>query len=183
MEILLFLLLVLVLIVVFIIGVYNTLVKLRNKVKESWAQVAVMLKRRFDLIPNLVETVKGYATHEKSTLDAVISARNNYADAKTVKDQISSSNQLTQTLGKLFALSEAYPDLKANQNFLRLQEDLTDTENQISSVRSIYNNVVTLYNNKVQQFPSNIIANMFKFTLAEFFEIDETEKETPKVEF
>jgi len=183
MEALIIILIIVALLILIMIGMYNGLVTLRNKVKESWAQVDVMLKRRSDLIPNLIETVKGYATHEKTTLDAVIQARSNFDSAKSVKDEIAASNELTQTLGKLFALSEAYPDLKANQNFLRLQEDLADTENKIATTREVYNGSVNVYNNKVEQFPSNIVAGMFKFVVSEFFNIPETEKEVPKVQF
>lgn len=183
MEVLIILLIVLALIVAFGVGMYNALVSFRNRVKQGWAQIDVMLKRRSDLIPNLVETVKGYASHEKETLDAVIKARSNFDSAKSVKEEMDASNQLTQTLGKLFALSESYPDLKANQNFLRLQEDLSDTENKIATARGSYNGVVTVYNNKVEQFPSSIVASMFKFEIAEFFNIPEEEKEVPVVKF
>ena len=183
MDILIIALIIIGIVAILMISFYNALVALRNRVKEAWAQIDVMLKRRSDLIPNLVETVKGYATHEKETLDAVISARSNFTNAKSVKEEIDASNQLTQTLGKLFALSEAYPDLKANQNFLQLQNDLSDTENKISTVRESYNNIVTRYNNKVEQFPSSIVASMFKFQNAEFFSIPETEKEVPVVKF
>ena len=183
MDILIIALIIVGIVAILLISFYNSLVALRNRVKEAWAQIDVMLKRRSDLIPNLVETVKGYASHEKETLDAVISARSNFTNAKNVKEEIDASNELTQTLGKLFALSEAYPDLKANQNFLQLQNDLSDTENKISAVRESYNNIVTRYNNKVEQFPSSIVASMFKFVMAEFFSIPETEKEVPVVKF
>ena len=158
---------VIILLVFYGIGVYNKLVNSRNKVKDQWAQIDVQLKRRADLIPNLVETVKGYAKHEKNTLTEVIEA----------------NNQLTGALNKLFALSESYPELKANQNFISLQNDLKDTEDKISYARQFYNDTVLTYNNLVQMFPSNIVANMFKFEVYEFFKIEEKEKEVPKVSF
>ena len=165
------------------IGVYNKLVNSRNKVKDQWAQIDVQLKRRADLIPNLVETVKGYAKHEKNTLTEVIEARNKFVSAGSINEEIEANNQLTGALNKLFALSESYPELKANQNFISLQNDLKDTEDKISYARQFYNDTVLTYNNLVQMFPSNIIANMFKFEVYEFFKIEEKEKEVPKVSF
>ena len=174
---------VIILLVFYGIGVYNKLVNSRNKVKDQWAQIDVQLKRRADLIPNLVETVKGYAKHEKNTLTEVIEARNNFVSAGSINEEIEANNQLTGALNKLFALSESYPELKANQNFISLQNDLKDTEDKISYARQFYNDTVLTYNNLVQMFPSNIVANMFKFEVYEFFKIEEKEKEVPKVSF
>lgn len=174
---------VIILLVFYGIGVYNKLVNSRNKVKDQWAQIDVQLKRRADLIPNLVETVKGYAKHEKNTLTEVIEARNKFVSAGSINEEIKANNQLTGALNKLFALSESYPELKANQNFISLQNDLKDTEDKISYARQFYNDTVLTYNNLVQMFPSNIIANMFKFEVYEFFKIEEKEKEVPKVSF
>ena len=170
-------------IVLWCISTYNSLVKLRNKAQTAWAQVDVVLKRRADLIPNLVETVKGYAKHEKETLQAVIAARNNYTNASTVEEQIETSNQLTQAIGRLFAVAEAYPDLKANENFKNLQNQLEETENKISYSRQFYNDTVLMYNNKCETFPSNIFANAFGFKQAEFFKAQEGTETVPKVEF
>lgn len=174
---------VIILLVFYGIGVYNKLVNSRNKVKDQWAQIDVQLKRRADLIPNLVETVKGYTKHEKNTLTEVIEARNKFVSAGSINEEIEANNQLTGALNKLFALSESYPELKANQNFISLQNDLKDTEDKISYARQFYNDTVLTYNNLVQMFPSNIIANMFKFEVYEFFKIEEKEKEVPKVSF
>ncbi len=164
-------------------GVYNKLVVLRNKKDDQWSQIDVQLKRRSDLIPNLVETVKGYVKHEEGTLEAVIKARNSMVSAKTPEDEIKADGELTGALNKLFALSEAYPDLKANTNFIELQKELKETEDKISYARQFYNDAVLSYNNKVQMVPSNIIASIAKFEKAVFFEATETEKETPKVSF
>lgn len=174
---------VIILLIFYGIGVYNKLVNSRNKVKDQWAQIDVQLKRRADLIPNLVETVKGYAKHEKNTLAEVVEARNKFVSAGSINEEIEANNQLTGALNKLFALSESYPELKANQNFISLQNDLKDTEDKISYARQFYNDTVLTYNNLVQMFPSNIIANMFKFEVYEFFKIEEKEKEVPKVSF
>ena len=174
---------VIILLIFYGIGVYNKLVNSRNKVKDQWAQIDVQLKRRADLLPNLVETVKGYAKHEKNTLAEVIEARNKFVSAGSINEEIEANNQLTGALNKLFALSESYPELKANQNFISLQNDLKDTEDKISYARQFYNDTVLTYNNLVQMFPSNIIANMFKFEVYEFFKIEEKEKEVPKVSF
>ena len=174
---------VIILLIFYGIGVYNKLVNSRNKVKDQWAQIDVQLKRRADLIPNLVETVKGYAKHEKNTLAEVIEARNKFVSAGSINEEIEANNQLTGALNKLFALSESYPELKANQNFISLQNDLKDTEDKISYARQFYNDTVLTYNNLVQMFPSNIIANMFKFEVYEFFKIEEKEKEVQKVSF
>ena len=163
---------------------YNSLVRRRNRVKESWAQIDVQLKRRYDLIPNLVETVKGYASHEKETLENVIKARNMAVNAGTVGEQAQAENMLTGALKSIFALSEAYPDLKANQNFLGLQEELSSTENKIGFARQHYNDEVRGFNTKIQVVPTNIVANMFGFKEAEYFELeDEAAREAPKGEF
>ncbi len=165
------------------VTVYNVLVTLRNKVKDQWAQIDVQLKRRSDLIPNLVESVKGYAKHEKETLENVIKARNNFVDASNKQSEMEANNQITQALGKLFALAESYPDLKANQNFLSIQADLRDTEDKISYARQFYNDSVLMLNNKVEMFPSNIVAGIHKFNKEAFFEINEKEREVVKVQF
>ena len=170
-------------IVLFVINTYNTLVGLRNKVKDQWAQIDVQLKRRFDLIPNLVETVKGYAKHEGSTLEAVVKARNTYLSASTPEAQMKADGELTQAITKLFALSEAYPELKANENFKQLQSELTSTEDKISYARQFYNDIVMKYNNKIEMFPSNIVAGMFKFKAQAFFEVNEEERQNVKVQF
>lgn len=151
-------------------GMYNGLVKLRNKVESAWAQIDVQLRRRFDLIPNLVETVKGYAAHERETLDAVVTARNAGMNASGPNEQAAADNMLTGALKSVFALSEAYPDLKANQNFLNLQEELTSSEDRISYARQFYNDTVNRYNTKIQTFPSALIAGMFHFSEREYFE-------------
>jgi LemA protein len=177
-------LVVVVLLVLLFIGIYNGLVRARNQVENAWSQIDVQLKRRIDLIPNLVETVKGYAAHEKSTLDAVINARNAaIAAPATPAGQAAADNQLTGALRQLFALSEAYPDLKANQNFLALQEELTATEGRVAYARQFYNDSVLSYNNKLQAFPSVLVANMFNFTTSDYFEAEPEAREVPKVQF
>ena len=175
-----------VLIGLFFIITYNGLVRLRNQVKNAWAQIDVQLKRRHDLIPNLVETVKGYASHERETLDAVTTARNlaQGAVGKGVGAQSKAEGALSGALSRLLAVVENYPDLKANQNFLALQEELTSTENKIAFSRQFYNDSVLTYNNKTQMFPSNIIAGMTGFKEGEFFEVEApAEREVPKVSF
>ncbi len=167
----------------YVISVYNKLINARNKVENQFSQVEIQLKRRADLIPNLVETVKGYAKHEKGTFEAVIEARNKAVNAGTVNEKIEANNELTGALNKLFALAEAYPELKANENFLALQNDLKDTEDKITYARQFYNDSAMSFNNLVQMFPSNIIANMFGFKKFEYFKAEEKEKEVPKVEF
>ncbi|HQK92664.1 MAG TPA: LemA family protein [Armatimonadota bacterium] len=162
-----------------IILMYNGLITLRGRAENAWSQIDVQLRRRYDLIPNLVETVKGYAKHESQTLEAVIAARNTAMNASTVGEQAVAENALTQTLRSLFALSEAYPDLKANQNFLALQEELSGTESMIARSRQFYNDCTMDYNNKIQMFPHSILANMFHFTEREFFKIDEPEARGP----
>ena len=172
-----------VLLVLWYFKTYNSLITLRNRKDDQFSQIDVQLKRRADLIPNLVETVKGYAKHESETLENVIKARNAYASATTTNDKVKASGEITSALNKLFALAESYPDLKANQNFMSLQNDLKDTEDKISMARQFYNDTVLTYNNKVEKVPSNIVANMFGFKKGEFFQIDESEKEAPKVSF
>jgi LemA protein len=166
------------------IFVYNGLVRLRNAVKNAWAQIDVQLKRRYDLIPNLVETVKGYAGHEKETLERVVQARQRGIDASTVKDQQEAENMITGALRQIFALSEAYPNLKANENFLALQEELASTENKIGFARQYYNDAVQEFNTRQEMFPANLVASMLGFQPAEFFEMeDATQREAPKVKF
>ena len=173
-----------VVLVLFIIGLYNNLVHLKMRVKNAWAQIDTQLKRRFDLIPNLVETVKGYMAHEKNTLTSVVEARNSFATAQTVEDKSQANNQLTTTLKSLFALSEAYPDLKANENFTALQEELTGTEDKIAYARQFYNDTVQMYNTALMSFPQNIFAKLFGFKEESFFEItNNVEKEAVKVSF
>lgn len=177
------LIIVLVLIVLWAISVYNSLVALRNRVKDQWAQIDVQLKRRFDLIPNLVETVKGYTKHESETLEAVIKARNTYVSATVPEEQMKADGELTKAISKLFALTESYPDLKANTNFQALQQELTETESKIAAARQFYNDTVMVYNNKVSMVPSNIIASLFKFNKEAFFEANETERQNVQVKF
>ena len=177
------LIIVVVLIVFWAISVYNKLIALRNRVKDQWAQIDVQLKRRFDLIPNLVETVKGYTKHESETLEAVIKARNTYVSATLPEDQMKADGELTKAISKLFALTESYPELKANTNFQALQQELTETESKIASARQFYNDTVMVYNNKVAMVPSNIIASLFKFEKEAFFEANETERQNVQVKF
>ena len=172
-----------ILIVFWAISVYNKLVVLRNRVKDQWAQIDVQLKRRFDLIPNLVETVKGYTKHESETLEAVIKARNTYVSATLPEDQMKADGELTKAISKLFALTESYPELKANTNFQALQQELTETESKIASARQFYNDTVMVYNNKVDMVPSNIIASLFRFEKEAFFEANETERQNVQVKF
>ncbi len=172
-----------VILIFYVIATYNGLVSLRNKKDDQWSQIDVVLKRRADLIPNLVETVKGYAKHEKETFEEVIKARNTYVAASTPEEEMKASGEVTSALNKLFALAEAYPDLKANENFKSLQNDLKDTEDKISYSRQFYNDSVLMYNNKVQMFPSNIIANIFNFKKGAFFEATEADKKAPEVKF
>ena len=174
---------VVVIILIYFIATYNGLVNLKNKVKDGWAQIDVLLKRRNDLIPNLVETVKGYAKHEQSTLTEVINARNKAVNAGNKEEEMQAASELTKALGNLFALSESYPDLKANTNFLDLQNNLKETEDKISYARQFYNDNVMAYKNKLEMFPSNIVASMFGFKPEAFFEATSEEKETPKVQF
>ncbi|MFN2443021.1 MAG: LemA family protein [Thermoanaerobaculia bacterium] len=164
----------------FLVGMYNTLVRARNEVKNAWSQIDVQLNRRHDLIPNLVETVKGYMTHERETLEAVTAARQQAINITgDVEAKAKAENQLSQTLRSLFAVSEAYPDLKANQNFLALQEELASTENKIAFSRQYYNDSVLNLNNKIEMFPTNIFANMFNFVKEKFFEVETVEARKP----
>jgi LemA protein len=163
--------------IVFIV-IYNGLVSLRQQVKNAWSQIDVQLKRRYDLIPNLVETAKGYIKHERETLEAVTKARQMAIDAKGVAEQAKAENMLTSTLRSLFAVSENYPDLKANQNMLALQEELASTENKIAFARQFYNDSVMKYNTKIQTVPSNVVAGMFSFREEEFFEIEDAAERT-----
>ncbi|NYB52967.1 MAG: LemA family protein [Methanobacteriaceae archaeon] len=179
----LIILLILILVVGGFIYLYNSLVQSRNRVKNAWSQIDVQLNRRADLIPNLVETVKGYAKHEKTVFEKVTEARAGLMNAKTVRETAEANNILTDTLKSLFAVAENYPDLKANQNFLELQGQLEETENKIAYSRQFYNDTVLMYNNKCQMVPSNIIASIFKFQEAEYFEMEESKREVPKVEF
>ena len=183
--VLIIILAVVIVIALYFVGAYNGLVKLRNKVRDQWAQIEVVLKRRADLIPNLVETVKGYVGHEKETLEAVVNARNKAISATTPEDEMKASGELTKALGRFLALSEAYPDLKANTNFLELQTELRDTEDKITYSRQFYNDSVLAYRNKIEMFPTNIIASMFGFKESDavFFETDEKDKEVPQVKF
>lgn len=170
--------------VIWLIGIYNALVRLRNQVKNAWSQIDVQLKRRHDLIPNLIETVKGYMKHERETLEKITEYRSQAMNANTVGEKAKAEGLLGGALGQLQVAFEAYPDLKANQNFLSLQEELTSTENKISYARQSYNDQVMFFNNKIQMFPSNIVAGMFNFNEEEFFELeDPSEKAVPKVEF
>jgi LemA protein len=163
------------LILIFIV-IYNGLVAARNETKNSWSQIDVQLKRRHDLIPNLVETAKGYMKHEAQTLEAVVRARQMAVDAKSVGDHARAENALTQSLRSLFAVSENYPDLKANQNMLQLQEELVSTENRIGFARQAYNDAVLRYNTKIEQIPGSLFAGMFGFEQAEFFEVEDPQE-------
>ena len=174
---------VVVVIALYLVSTYNVLVKLRNAVKDQWAQIDVLLKRRADLIPNLVETVKGYTKHESETLEAVINARNKAVSATTTEEEMKANGELSGALSRLFALAESYPDLKANTNFMDLQNNLKETEDKIAYARQFYNDSVLKYKNKLEVFPSNIVASIFGFKPEPFFEANETERETPKVEF
>lgn len=175
---------IIVVIVFYLVSIYNSLIGLRNRVKNAWSQIDVQLKRRHDLIPNLIETVKGYMTHERQIMENITRYRSQAMEANTVGEKAQAEGLLSGALGQLRVQVENYPDLKANQNFLALQEELTSTENKISFARQAYNDQVLFYNNKIQMFPSNIVAGMFSFKEEEFFEIeDQKEKEVPKVSF
>jgi LemA protein len=168
----------------FFVSIYNSLVGLRNRVKNAFSQIDVQLKRRHDLIPNLIETVKGYMTHERQIMENITKYRSQAMGANTVGEKATAEGLLSGALGQLRVQVENYPDLKANQNFLALQEELTSTENKISYARQAYNDQVLFFNNKIQMFPSNIVAGMFSFKAEEFFEVeDQKEKEVPKVSF
>lgn len=171
-------------VIAFALFAYNSLVKHRNQVKEAWSDIDVQLKRRHNLIPNLVETVKGYATHERSTLDSVTQARSQAMSASSPQEHAKAENMLSETLKSLFAVSEQYPDLKANTNFLELQRELSDTENKIQASRRFYNTTVRDYNTAIESVPTNILAALFSFKPTEFFELEnEAEKAVPKVSF
>lgn len=172
-----------VLLIVWLIGSYNRLVRLRNRVEAAWSQIEVQLKRRHDLIPNLVETVKGYAAHERETLERVIQARNQAVQATGVEDQAQAENFLTSALRQVFALAEAYPDLKANENFLALQEELTATEGRIAFSRQFYNEQVLAYDNALETFPSNLVGGAFNFEPKEYFEVEEAGRDAVRVDF
>ena len=174
---------VIVLLAIILMVLYNGLVKLRNRIENAWAQIDVQLKRRYDLIPNLVETVKGYASHERETLEAVTQARNMAVNATGPQAQAQAENVLSGALKSLFAVSEAYPDLKANQNFLNLQEELTGTEGRIAYARQFYNDSVFKYNTKIQTFPAVLIAGMFRFTAREYFEAEDEARGPVQVSF
>ena len=177
-------LIIIVLLVVFVISLYNTLVQLRLKVKNAWSQIDVQLQRRFDLIPNLLETVKGYMKHEEDVLTKVTELRTSWAKASTVSEKSELNNELSGALKTIMAVSENYPDLKANQNFSELQEELQNTENKIAFSRQLYNDTVARYNTKLEVFPSNIIASMFHFEASEFFKVDSEEaKKNVKISF
>ena len=184
MWVLIILLVVVGLIVIALVTLYNRLVQNRNRVDNAWAQVEVQLKRRWDLIPNLVETVKGYAAHERGTFEAVTEARAAAQRAGTTDERAQAEGILGQALGRLFAVAEAYPELQADENFRQLQSDLNDTENRIAVSRQVFNDTVLTYNNAVQTFPAVVIANWFKFTPREFFEVEEAaQREAPRVDF
>ena len=181
--VLIILIVVAVLVALYVIVTYNGLVRLRNRIQNAWAQIDVQLRRRYDLIPNLVETVKGYAAHEKGTFEAVTQARANAINAQGPAAQAQAENMISGALKSLFAVSEAYPDLKANQNFLSLQEELSGTEGRISYARQYYNDAVLRLNTKIQSFPSNILAGMFGFKEHEYFEADDTSRGPVSVQF
>ena len=166
-----------------IIGMYNGLIRLKNRVEEAWSDIDVQLKRRYDLIPNLINTVKGYAAHEREVFEKVTLARTQAMNAGSTKDKAEAENALSGTLKTLFAVSENYPELKANQNFLELQRELTDTEDKIMAARRFYNGNVRDFNTKIEVFPTNIFAGMLNFTKRDFFEAGEGERENVKVEF
>lgn len=176
-------LIIIIIIAIVLVKIYNDLVNLKNRVKNGYSQIDVQLKRRTDLIPNLIETVKGYAAHEKGVFEEVTKARSNIMNATSVKEASEANNQLTGALKSLFAVAENYPELKANENFVQLQNELTETEDKISYSRQFYNDTVLMYNNKCEQFPSNIIANAFNFNEADFFEAASGDREAPKVQF
>ncbi len=166
-----------------LIGLYNRLVTLRNRVENAWSQIDVQLRRRYDLIPNLVETVKGYATHERETFEKVTEARTRAIGAQTVGEQSQAENMLSETLKSLFAVAEAYPELKANENFMMLQEELSGTESKIAYARQFYNDSVMTYNTAIQRFPANLLAGLLGFTEREYFEIELEAREPVEVSF
>ena len=172
-----------VLLVLYVIVQYNGLVRLRNRIENAWSQIGVQLQRRYDLIPNLVETVKGYASHEKGVLESVTQARAAAINAEGPADQARAENMITGALKSLFAVAEAYPDLKANENFAQLQEELSSTEGRIAYARQFYNDAVQSYNTKIQSFPSNLIAGPFGFKEREYFEADDDSRGPVRVDF
>ena len=177
-------LVILVVAILFFVGIFNALIQLRNRVKNAWSQIDVQLKRRYDLIPNLIETVKGYMQHERQTLENITNARSRAMNASSVGDKSKAEGALTDAISKFLLVVENYPQLKANQNFLALQEELSSTENKIAFARQAYNDEVLSYNNKIQMFPSNVIAGTFNFKEEEFFEVgEEKERQAPKVSF
>ena len=178
-----FVLIIIAVIVAWIIVTYNNLVQARNKVRNSFAQVDTQLQRRFDLIPNLVETVKGYSLHENNVLEKITSARSGYMNAQTAGEKMEADNQLTSTLKTLFAVAENYPELKANTNFLHLQDELRATEDKVAFSRQFFNDSVTMYNNSLQSFPSNIIAKLFGFQEEGLFKTEDAARVAPKVQF
>jgi LemA protein len=178
------LLILVVLLVLLVVGIYNSLVGLRNQVENAWSQIDVQLKRRHDLIPNLVETARGYMKHERETFETITKARSQAMGAKTVTEAAKAEGALTEALSKFMLVVENYPDLKANQNFLAVQEELTSTENKIAFARQNYNDQVLFFNNKTQMFPSSIVAGMFSFAKRDFFQLEGAgEREVPKVSF
>lgn len=176
-------LVIVVLLLLWLVGVYNSLIRLKNRVQEAWSDIDVQLKRRYDLIPNLVETVRGYMKHEDSVFTKVTQARSQAMQATGAQNKAEAENALSGTLKSLFAVAEGYPELKASQNFLQLQDEISDTENKIQASRRFYNGQVRDFNTKIQVFPTNLIANMLKFTAYEYFEANEQEKENVKVQF
>jgi len=174
---------VLALIALVLVYMYNKLVRLRNRTQNAWAQVDVQLRRRYDLIPNLVESVKGYAAHERATFDEVTRARTAAQEAKTVPEQAQAENALTAAIGRLFAVAEAYPELRATENFQQLQQQLTDVEQKIAVSRQVFNDTVLTYNNAIQTVPTNVVAGMFNFEPRTFFEIEDPAREAPRVQF
>ena len=183
MDTTLIILIVLAVVILYVVFIFNGLVRLKNRAEEAWSDIDVQLKRRYDLIPNLVNTVKGYATHERELLERVTEARSQAMQAGTAGSKAQAENMLSDTLKSLFAVAENYPDLKANQNFLELQNELSDTENKIQAARRFYNSNAVELNSKIDMFPSNVIAQVFHFSKREFFEADATEKDPVKVEF
>jgi len=169
--------------VLIVIWIYNRLIQLKNRVQNAWHQIEVQLQRRHDLIPNLVETVKGYASHEKETFEMVVVARNKAMSANTPGEMGRAEGELTQALGRLFALAESYPELKANENFIRLQEELTSTENKVAYARQAYNDTVMMFNQTIQMFPYNLLAGAMNLKPAEYYEAEEEAQNVPKVEF
>ena len=174
---------ILLVVILFVIATYNSLVKARNRVKNSFAQIDTQLQRRFDLIPNLVETVKGFATHEKELFENVAAVRSGYMNAHSAEEKLEMNNQLTSTLKTLFAVAESYPELKANENFMKLQDELAETEDKVTYSRQFYNDAVTIYNDKIQVFPDNLVAGILGFREEALFKTDDAAKAAPKVEF